>query len=171
MFPRVHPKAIFLLTSLLFMACQREFIVSPDVETPEKPSVIPSGIETLPRMYITTPSAIVSRDSWMDGATLRIEVRVAGRDSVVYDGDTQIRGRGNTTWSSYPKKPYALKLDQKANFIGTGKTRHWVLLANWGDRTLLRNQVAFEAARRTSGNLTLLAVIYQVIFLKRKEES
>ena len=132
------------------MACQREFIVSPDAETPEKPSVIPSGIETLPRMYITTPSAIVSRDSWMDGATLRIEVRVAGRDSVVYDGDTQIRGRGNTTWSSYPKKPYALKLDQKANFIGTGKTRHWVLLANWGDRTLLRNQVAFEAARRTS---------------------
>ena len=151
MFLRVHPKAIFLLTSLFLVACQREFIVSPDSEIiPEKPSVIPAGIETLPRMYITTPSAIVSKDNWMDGATLRLEVRVAGRDSVVYEGDTQIRGRGNSTWGSYPKKPYALKLDTKANFIGTGKTRHWVLLANWGDRTLLRNQVAFEAARRTS---------------------
>lgn len=151
MFLRVHPQAIFLLTSLLFMACQREFIVSPDSETiPEKPSVIPAHIETLPRVYITTPREVTSRDVWMEQAQIRIEVKVAGKDTVVYEGDSQIRGRGNSTWAYYPKKPYALKLDKKANLIGTGKTRHWVLLANWGDRTLLRNQVAFEAARHTS---------------------
>lgn len=132
------------------MACQREFIVSPDPEIPERPSVIPARAETLPRVYVTTPQEVTSRDVWMDGASMRITVQVQGKDSVVYEGNTQIRGRGNTTWEYYPKKPYAIKLAQKANLIGTGKTRHWVLLANWGDRTLLRNQVAFEAARRTS---------------------
>lgn len=151
MFLRVHPKAIFLLTSLLLIACQREFIVSPEEDTvPEKPSVIPADIETLPKVFISTPREITSKDVWMDGVGIRIEVQAAGKNSVVYEADTQIRGRGNSTWESYPKKAYALKLDTKANFIGTGKTRHWVLLANWGDRTLLRNQVAFEAARRTS---------------------
>ena len=60
-----------------------------------------------------------------------------------------VRGRGNSTWYNFPKKPYTLKLRHQADFFGTGQSKHYVLLANWMDRTLLRNVVAFEAARRT----------------------
>ena len=60
---------------------------------------------------------------------------------------TSIRGRGNNTWG-YPKKPYAIKLDSKSEVLGMPKHKRWVLLANWMDRTLLRNDVAFEMARR-----------------------
>ena len=51
-----------------------------------------------------------------------------------------IRGRGNTTWMC-DKKPYKLKLDKKADLLGMGKNKHWVLLANFMDATLLRNRI------------------------------
>lgn len=141
----------FLLTGLLTVACQQENIIKNPGYVPEKPSVIPAHIETLPNVYIETPTAIVSKEDWIPLSQITIEVRVNGKDSVVYHSDSlHIKGRGNTTWADYPKKPYALKLIQKENLIGTGKTKHWVLISNWMDRTHLRNQVAFEMARRTS---------------------
>lgn len=141
----------FLLASLLWAACQRETIIPEQRAEVERPSVIPSRIDSLPCVYISTPQDIVSKEVWTELSTIRIEVRIDGKDTVVYQSDSlKIKGRGNTTWQVYPKKPYALKLNHKANLIGTGKTSRWVLLANWMDRTLLRNQVAFEAARRTS---------------------
>lgn len=51
-----------------------------------------------------------------------------------------IRGRGNTTWFD-DKKPYKLKLDKKTDLLGMGKNKHWVLLANYMDATLLRNRI------------------------------
>lgn len=38
-----------------------------------------------------------------------------------------------------PKHPYKLKLDKKADLLGMGRGKHWVLLANTYDETLLRN--------------------------------
>lgn len=51
-----------------------------------------------------------------------------------------IRGRGNTTWM-HDKKPYTFKLEKKADLLGMGKNKHWVLLANYMDVTLLRNRI------------------------------
>lgn len=58
-----------------------------------------------------------------------------------------IRLRGNST-QSFPKKPFAIKLDSKAKVLGMPKHKRWVLLANWMDRTMLRNSVAFEVAHQ-----------------------
>lgn len=149
--PWVRTIFTFLLTGAILAACQQENIIPPQDNVPEKPSLIPAQIDSLPCVYITIPKEIDSKDEWVNTADIRIEVRENGVDRDVYhSADLQIKGRGNSTWLSYPKKSYALKLESKANFIGTGKTKRWVLLANWMDRTLLRNQVAFEAARRTS---------------------
>jgi len=148
--PRVRSILFFLLTSFIFGACQRENIINNETPPPEKPSVIPAKLDDVPNVYITTPKTIDSKDDWVELSTITIQVKVNGKDSIVYEADSlKIKGRGNTTWTAYPKKPYALKLNHKANLIGTGKTSRWVLLANWMDRTHLRNQVAFEAARRT----------------------
>lgn len=56
-----------------------------------------------------------------------------------------IKGRGNTTWN-WAKKPYKLKLEKKAKLLGLGakKSKHWVLLANFMDKTMMRNRVAME---------------------------
>lgn len=60
-----------------------------------------------------------------------------------YEGTTQIRGRGNSTWEM-PKKPYRLKLDKKSVILGLGEERDWILLANYIDPTLMLNAVAFK---------------------------
>ena len=51
-----------------------------------------------------------------------------------------IRGRGNGTWSMN-KNPYKIKLQDKANLFGMGKSRTWVLLANYFDGSLIRNRI------------------------------
>lgn len=53
-----------------------------------------------------------------------------------------IRGRGNSTWS-VDKKPYKFKLDKKQDLLGMGKNKHWVLLANYYDITMLRNKLTY----------------------------
>lgn len=60
-----------------------------------------------------------------------------------------IRGRGNTTWS-WPKKPYLIKMDSKTSVFGLPKHKRWVLLANFMDRTLMRNLVSMHVAQLTS---------------------
>lgn len=103
----------------------------------------------LPIVYINTPDSAVisSKTKWMKDASITI---YNTDESIDYNNDKlQIRGRGNSTWFYYPKKPYALKLDKKAEILGMPKHKRWVLLANWMDRTMLRNEFAFEIARNT----------------------
>lgn len=53
-----------------------------------------------------------------------------------------IRGRGNSTWGT-SKKPYKLKLEKKQDFFGMGANKHWILLANYYDYTMLRNKYTY----------------------------
>ncbi|MCD8236304.1 MAG: CotH kinase family protein [Prevotellaceae bacterium] len=64
-----------------------------------------------------------------------------------YSGSARIRGRGNSTWLWYPKKPYRIKLDVKDRILGLKKNKDWVLLANYRDPTDLMNTFAFETAQ------------------------
>ena len=101
----------------------------------------------LPVVRITTPGKrnVTSKETWMEGASMRIE----NPDGTVdYEGPMSIKGRGNSTWG-YPKKPYAVKLDKKDKVLGMPKHKRWILLANWKDRTLLRNEAAFWLSRQT----------------------
>ena len=70
-----------------------------------------------------------------------------GSGSVSYDGGLeQFKGRGNNTFR-YSKKPYQIKLSEKASLGGMGKGKTWVLLANWTDISLLRNQIVLDMSR------------------------
>ena len=102
----------------------------------------------LPVVYIDTEGgqAITSKENYIDA-----DLRVQGNDQYnsskqLYNGKTEIRGRGNSTWSQ-PKKPYRLKLDNKTDMFGMGegtKSKHWVLLANYLDESLMRNTLAYD---------------------------
>ena len=58
--------------------------------------------------------------------------------------ELRVRGRGNSTWEWYPKKPYRIKLDEKAEILGLDANKDWVLLANYRDPTHLMNTFVFE---------------------------
>jgi len=55
-----------------------------------------------------------------------------------------IRGRGNSTWLWYPKKPYRIKFNKKQSLMGLPKAKSWVLLAEYRDPTNLMNAFVFE---------------------------
>ncbi len=55
------------------------------------------------------------------------------------------RLRGNVS-QQMPKKSFAVKLDKKSGVLDMPAHKRWVLLANWKDRTLMRNEVAFGLA-------------------------
>ena len=103
-------------------------------------------VSNLPCFYITTENGapVVSREDYLNGTLF---VAGGSPDSGYYSGDIQIRGRGNGTWFA-PKKPYRIKLASKYNLLGMpAKAKSWVLLANYFDKTLMRNAVAFEVSK------------------------
>ncbi|NLI21149.1 MAG: hypothetical protein GX418_06335 [Clostridiales bacterium] len=60
----------------------------------------------------------------------------------------ELRGRGNTTWGWGAKKPYQIKLQEKADLLGEGAAnRTFLLLAECFDATLLHNALCLDMAR------------------------
>ena len=100
---------------------------------------------TLPAIHITTEGGapITSKEDY-----LRATLSVIGGDAgdTLTEVGTRIRGRGNSTWRFFDKKPYRLKLDEAADLLGLGKEKDFVLLANAGDPTLLHNYALFTLA-------------------------
>ena len=101
----------------------------------------------LPVVIIDTQGgkAVASKDTYVPG-TVRIQ-GVGDWEGLAETG-CEIRGRGNTTWY-WPKKPYLLKLNEKQHIFGMHKHKRWVLLANFMDRTLMRNLVSMKVASMT----------------------
>lgn len=96
----------------------------------------------LPTVKIDTENGqnIVSKDVYINA-----NISIADPDGK-YDlavTQTEIRGRGNSTWSM-PKKPYRLKFKDKTSVFGLPAEKSWVLLANYQDPTLIMNTIAFE---------------------------
>ena len=102
----------------------------------------------LPTVYVDTErgKAVTSKETYVK-ATMKIRgaAQYEGLDAVACD----IRGRGNTTWE-WPKKPYLLKLEEKQSLFGMPKHKRWILLANFNDRTLMRNLVSMKVASMMS---------------------
>ncbi len=73
-----------------------------------------------------------------------------------------IRGRGNSTWL-VDKKPYKIKLDESSDLFGMGKSKHWVLLANYYDYSLIRNRLTFDLGREMGLDFTPKSVCVDVV--------
>ncbi len=109
--------------------------------------VIPSNFR-IPTVHISTEGGkpIDSKEDYVK-ASFRFEDPTrfySDEETVEVTG--KIRGRGNSTWGM-PKKPYRIKLDEKVDLFGSPGDKDWILLANYSDKTLLRNIVAMEISR------------------------
>ncbi len=130
-----------------------------------KEKAITNYSSNLPVVYIDTENGapVVSKDYYIN-ATIKIqgsELYPEG-STTLYNGKTEIKGRGNTTWSA-PKKPYRLKLDKKTDLFGFGSNKHWVLLANYTERSLMRNSIAYDLSGQL-GMPYMKSVMVDVVF-------
>lgn len=99
-----------------------------------------SQLTKLPHIYIETFSG-QDPTSKTTEVPARLWIVEAGREA--YYDSVLIRGRGNSTWKM-EKKPYRIKFPQKERFMGPERAnaKKWTLLANHGDKSLLRNALA-----------------------------
>ena len=108
-------------------------------------------VETLlPKVYIDTENQATIKQKTegyinglvtvVGGTSIKSGAAIQGLDSLVME----IRGRGNSTWYFHPKKPYQMKLAEKAKFLDMPNDKKWLFLAEYSDKTMLRNTMAME---------------------------
>ncbi len=74
-------------------------------------------------------------------------VMVAGNGSLnAAESVTSFKTHGNSTYFGV-KKPYQFKMEHKVALAGMEKNKKWMLLANWFDISLVRNQLTFDLCR------------------------
>ena len=103
-------------------------------------------LTNLPTVVIHTEDNedITSKDYYLNGY---VSIIHDDGKSLFADG-LGIRGRGHSSWT-FPKKSYRIKLFNKVNLLGfPARERNWTLVANYGDKTLMRNLLAFDLSRR-----------------------
>ncbi len=104
-------------------------------------------LTNLPTVVINTANAqdITSKEVEI---TSTVHIISQGGMHLLTDTQTGVRGRGNASWN-FEKKPYRLKFSQKRSPLGApAEAKKWTLLSNHGDKTLMRNILAFEVSRR-----------------------
>ncbi len=156
---------IFISVFVTLTACEKEEIIPPAVRTrpddtateeTEKPAEpewvdplhdkeIPADYQ-IPGISIHTEKTIDSKKDWVNAAFVFSDPSKFYMDEASIEVKGRIRGRGNTSWGM-PKKPYRIKLDEKKKLFGRWGNKDWILLANYSDKTLLRNILAMEVSR------------------------
>lgn len=108
----------------------------------------------LPAVYLQSDDPVSAGREQVDSAEDHAITVQASLTMVNTAGDTEyqghiskLRGRGNTTWEWGDKRPYQLKLDTKADLLGTGNAnKTFLLLAECFDATLLHNTLCLDVA-------------------------
>lgn len=73
-------------------------------------------------------------------------VTIIGADGSILQDTAGLRLRGNAS-INFPKKPYRLKFNTKHKVLDSpAKAKNWTLINNYGDKTLMRNIVAFHVS-------------------------
>lgn len=116
----------------------------------------------MPVVHIETEggAAITSKEEYV-GATISIESDFSAGLPSLKPSTAKIRGRGNTTWEWAEKKPYKIKFEESQPVLGMESEKTWVLLANFADKSLIRNYVALECAK-VLDNMDCYATQYPV---------
>ncbi len=102
----------------------------------------------LPVMEIETTDflAVDSRDTYVEA---ELEIEGWRYHNSTIQNSIVIRGRGHSTWDWYPKKPYQIKFDTGTSVLSMPEERRWILLAEYADKTMIRNKIAFELGKLT----------------------
>jgi hypothetical protein len=104
----------------------------------------PYHVTNLPTVSIHTQDGVIPYDK---------EHQIVSQLTIVSDQGLlqemgMTRERGNAS-RGFPKKPYRIKFDQKQRVLDApSKAKKWTLINNYGDKTLMRNLLAFELSRR-----------------------
>lgn len=103
-------------------------------------------LTNLPTVSIHTQNGIIPKDKVNEiSAQLTI---ISNEGAKLLSEPGSIRERGNAS-RNFPKKPYRIKFSKKQTVLDApAKAKKWTLINNYGDKSLMRNLLAFELSRR-----------------------
>ena len=125
-----------VLITVLLSSCAF-FSDDPDYENKLfNPSAARLEKTNIPVLQINTADgeAVDSKEVWKDASFALTGSNCGFEDLTI--SEIKIKGRGNSTWEQ-PKQPYSIKLSEKESVLGMPKSKRWVLIANYSDKTLL----------------------------------
>ena len=103
-------------------------------------------LTNLPTVSIHTKDGVIPYDKVHEIASHFTIISDNGTRILSEPGSTRERGNASRT---FPKKPYRIKFDKKQQVLDApAKAKKWTLINNYGDKTLMRNLLAFELSRR-----------------------
>lgn len=108
--------------------------------------------ENLSALYITSDDPSAQGRDFVDASKSNIataQMLLVDKDGkAIYDGAlTQLKARGNTTFTVAEKKSYQIKLGKKSDLVACGeKVKTWTLLAGYNDATLLHDKLFKDLA-------------------------
>ncbi len=120
---------------------------------------VANHLPRLPSVYINTAGGapILDKENYVNSIIKIEDLDTYFSSEVSVSSSGRVKGRGNSTWGM-PKKPYRIKLDSKTSLLGMNSHKDWVLLADYFDKTLLRNITAFELSRIAEMSWTPTAI-------------
>ncbi len=96
----------------------------------------------LPTVSIHTEGNVEPYDKITDIPSIISIIGDKGNNIIAQTGGTRERGNYSRT---FPKRPYRIKFDSKQNVLDApAKAKKWTLINNYGDKTLMRNLIAFH---------------------------
>ena len=99
----------------------------------------------LPVIYINTDEAV--GDTYVAGTmAMQGNAEYTNENTDFYFGDVYLKLRGNST-RYRDKAPYKIKLGTAFDLFNMGESKHWVLLANDIDHTLIRNKLTYDFSK------------------------
>ena len=111
-------------------------------EGDESQFYLPSG---LPLVVINTVKAEEPYDKEHDIPSY-VRIIDTNHTYVIDSATTRLRGNAST---QFPKKPYRIKFDSKQKPLSApAKAKKWTLINNYGDKTLMRNLLAFHISQQ-----------------------
>ena len=109
---------------------------------------VDSRTSSIPTVVIDTKNGDRIRDK-NNAVTAHMKIIDVGNNpkgTGLYDGEIEIRGRGNSSFGM-PKRGYNFEIAEKTAIFGMAPSRDWMLIANFSDKSLMRNYTAYEFAR------------------------
>jgi hypothetical protein len=97
------------------------------------------------KLYISAPVSYnnVPRDEYISTEMIFLTNKNGIEVIEHMDMDVELRGRGNSTWFM-PKKPFRIRFKEDTSVLGMPSARNYVLLAEYSDKSLIRNTVVHK---------------------------
>ena len=149
-----HARALSRILAAAVLAASAFACKPEDLRTPSQGGSVraevtddtPAGI--LPYVKVVTDdwTPVTSKERYLE-ASLTLEDA-----NKIYTGEAKsscfvyIKGRGKSSWGQ-PKKPYRLKFVDGRKMFGMHKDKGWILIANYSDKSLVRNLLATRLSK------------------------